>query len=102
VSKALVKYSFSWYNLVDYLFSEPKLLETTKFHLATLFKKATKKIGVIAMVGGLLVGNGVTVSAEYSFGDFKISYEHKFEQKHEVKNCTGDKKVAKLSRKASY
>lgn len=75
------------------MFSEPKLLETVKNHLATILKK----IGVVSMLSGLLT-NG-TVSVEYSVGDFTIGYEHQVEE-HQVEQDVHEK-VAELSRKAS-
>lgn len=76
------------------MFSEPKLLETTKNHLATILKK----FGVVSMLSFLLM-NG-TFNTEYSVGDFTIGYEHQIEQEHQVEQDV-HKKVAKLSRKAS-
>jgi hypothetical protein len=76
------------------LFSEPKLLETVKNHLATILKK----IGVVSMLSGLLT-NG-TVSVEYSVGDFTVGYEHQVEQEQQVEQDVHEK-VAELSRKTN-
>ncbi len=97
IEVALGEYVIIWYNIfIDYLFSEPKLLETVKNHLATILKK----IGVVSMLSGLLT-NG-TVSVEYSVGDFTIGYEHQveLEQEQQVEQDVHEK-VAELSRKAN-